>query len=58
MEMVDQILGGRGFMMANDNKTLITSGMSVNSLTEEEDSWIFSIPQCKFASVIWGKDCH
>lgn len=43
MEMVDQILQGRGFMTANDDKTLITSGISANSLTEEEDSWIFSI---------------
>lgn len=58
MDMVDQILRGKGFMTDNDDKTLITSGMSTSSLTEEEESRIFSIPRCKLASVIWGKDCH
>lgn len=44
IEAVDQILRGRGFMTANNDKTLITSGMSANSLTEKEENRIFSIP--------------
>lgn len=44
MEVVDQIPWGRGFIIANNDKTLITSGMSANDLMEEEESQIFSIP--------------
>lgn len=53
VEAVDRLLLGKGFMTANDNKTLVTSGIScLTEQTEEEKSRIFSLPRCKFASII------